>query len=179
MRLPAPVLLLTGLPGSGKTTLARGLMLDRLTHGIAVEVIDGDSYREALCSDLGFSRADRIENNRRIGFVAGRLSLHGIVVIIASIAPYKEGRDAIRLQCPGVKVVHVSCPMEELFRRDPKGHYRRATLPKDNPAHIPEFTGVSAPYEPLRRADLVLDTYTDSQTQCLLKLRALLEDDHV
>jgi len=174
--MSTPVVLLSGLPGTGKSTLARALMMHYFTTDMDCELIDGDAYRAGLCADLGFSRADRIENNRRIGFVASRFSSHAIPVIIAAICPYEEGRNAIREQCAALHVVHVTCPTEVLFERDPKGHYRRATLPPEHKDHIAHFTGISDPYEAPRFPDLILDTYTDSPSQCLLIVRALLEE---
>ncbi len=109
------IIQLCGLSGSGKSTLA-GLVKEKLTlKQVATEIIDGDAYRKALCSDLGFSREDRYENIRRLGFVADNLSVHGIVVIIAAINPYEEIRREMKDRYRNVFTVFVDCPLMRLI----------------------------------------------------------------
>lgn len=151
----APVLWLTGLPSAGKSTLAFALA-DRLrAAGARVEVLDGDEIRAGLTRGLGFSREDRAENVRRIGFVAHLLSRNGITVLCPVISPYREDRDAVRaLVGPAFQEVWVSTPVEVCSERDVKGLYaqqRAGTL-----SHL---TGVDDPYEPPLSPELVIPTH--------------------
>ncbi|MBA9003565.1 MULTISPECIES: adenylyl-sulfate kinase [Thermomonospora] len=147
----------TGLSGSGKSTVARGLA-DALVErgGRTVSLLDGDVVRRLLSAGLTFSKADRDLNIRRIGYVAAEITRHGGVAICAPIAPYAATRAEVRrmVQAAGDFVlVHVATPLEECERRDRKGLYAKARA-----GLIPEFTGVSDPYEEPDDADLVLDT---------------------
>lgn len=149
---------LCGMSGAGKSTLAT-LVKGRLQqHGIKVEVIDGDDYREVLCKDLGFSRKDRCENIRRLGFVAGRLAAHGVVVIISAINPYKEVREEIAKTYEDVKTVFVDCAVDELINRDTKGLYRKALLPEGHPDRIGNLTGINDPFDIPASPDLYINT---------------------
>ncbi|MBW8481604.1 adenylyl-sulfate kinase [Actinomadura parmotrematis] len=148
---------LTGLSGSGKSTVARGLA-DALVErgGRTVTLLDGDVVRRLLSAGLTFSRADRDLNIRRIGYVAAEVVRHGGVAICAPIAPYAATRAEVRrmVQATGdFLLVHVATPLEECERRDRKGLYAKARA-----GLIPEFTGVSDPYEVPDDADLTLDT---------------------
>jgi adenylylsulfate kinase len=139
------VLWLTGLPGAGKSTLAAALGCV-LAAEQPVEILDGDEMRAQLSTDLGFSKEDRDRNVRRIGFVARLLARHGVVVIVAAIAPYADARREVRAaieQDGGLFIeVHVDAALPVLIARDPKGHYRRAQS-----GELPHFTGISDPYE--------------------------------
>ena len=109
-------------------------------------MLDGDVIRQRLCRDLGYSRKDRDENIRRIGFVAGLLARHGVVVVVSAISPFRDTRYEMRAQLPDFVEVYVNAPLEVCASRDCKGLYRRARS-----GDLPEFTGVSGPYEaPLR-----------------------------
>ncbi|GAA0987358.1 hypothetical protein GCM10009555_066510 [Acrocarpospora macrocephala] len=152
------VVFFTGLSGSGKSTVARGLrdaLLER--GGRTVTYLDGDVVRRLLSKGLTFSREDRDLNIRRIGFVAAEVARHGGLAICAPIAPYAETRDEVREMAESVGadfvLVHVSTPLEECERRDRKGLYAKARA-----GLIPEFTGISSPYEEPDDADLELDT---------------------
>jgi sulfate adenylyltransferase len=147
----------TGLSGSGKSTVARGLA-DALAErgGRTVSLLDGDVVRQMLSAGLTFSKADRDLNIRRIGYVAAEITRHGGLAICAPIAPYAATRAEVRrmVQESGDFVlVHVATPLEECERRDRKGLYAKARA-----GLIPEFTGISDPYEVPSDADLVLDT---------------------
>jgi sulfate adenylyltransferase len=152
------VVFFTGLSGSGKSTIARGLrdaLLER--GGRTVTYLDGDVVRRLLSAGLTFSREDRDGNIRRIGFVAAEVARHGGLAICAPIAPYASTRDEVRAMVEEVGadflLVHVATPLEECERRDRKGLYAKARA-----GLIPEFTGISDPYEEPDDADLVIDT---------------------
>ncbi|MBK0867919.1 adenylyl-sulfate kinase [Saccharopolyspora sp. HNM0986] len=165
--------LFTGLSGAGKSTMARALR-DELTQydHRAVTLLDGDVVRRTLCAGLGFSAEDRSRNVRRIGFVASEVTRHGGAAICAPIAPYRADRDAVRdmvEESGGFVLVYVATPLGECERRDRKGLYRKARA-----GTLPEFTGVSAPYEVPADADLVLDTSGLSQDEAVDEVVALL-----
>jgi sulfate adenylyltransferase len=167
--------LFTGLSGAGKSTLARALRdeLSRHDHR-AVTLLDGDVVRRTLCEGLGFSVEDRSRNVRRIGYVAAEVTRHGGAAICAPIAPYHADRDAVRRmvhEAGGFVLVHVATPLGECERRDRKGLYRKARN-----GSLPEFTGVSAPYEVPDDADLVLDTSELSQDEAVGRVVALLRE---
>ncbi len=153
---------LTGLSGAGKTTLARAAEQKLTALGYKVEIIDGDEYRGHLCGDLGFSKADRIENIRRLGFVGCTLARHGVIALLAAINPYQEARESLQKAHPFVRTVYVSCPLPVLKKRDVKGLYERAMLPDDHPEKLDHFTGVSDPYEIPVNPNLTL--HTDKET---------------
>jgi adenylylsulfate kinase len=143
----------TGLPSSGKSTLARALEGALRSRGQRVEVLDGDEIRARLGRGLGFTREDRDENVRRIAFVARLLARQGVVAITAAISPYREVRDEARSENGRFVEVYVRCPLEVCIARDVKGLYRRALA-----GEIPNFTGISDPYEEPLRPELVVDT---------------------
>ncbi len=144
---------LTGLPSAGKSTIARRLAILLEGMGQRVIVLDGDEVRERLNKGLGFSKEDRDENVRRIAYVARLLTEAGAVVIVAAISPYRAARDAARAEIGRFAEIHVSCPIEECIRRDVKGLYKKALA-----GQIEHFTGVSDPYEPPLRPELVVQT---------------------
>ncbi len=149
---------LTGLPSSGKTTLARALEKRLLDEGHRVEVLDGDVVRTHLTRDLGFSREDRDENVRRIGFVAHLLSRNGVVVLCSVISPYRAARDEVRELHAGRFVeVHVSAPVEVCAGRDVKGLYARHRA-----GQLSRLTGVDDPYEPPASPEVVVPTHAQS-----------------
>jgi len=145
---------LTGLPGSGKSTLA--FELERLLFDMnnQVYVMDGDNLRHGLNSDLGFSHEDRTENIRRVGELAALYADAGMIAITAFISPYQADRqDARRAAGPRFHEIYLSASIEVCEGRDPKGHYKKARL-----GEIPDFTGVTAPYETPENPELVIDT---------------------
>ena len=132
----------TGLPCSGKSTLARALEQQLRSIERQVEVLDGDEVRTRLTKGLGFSKADRDENIRRIAYVAKLLTRVQAVAIVAAVSPYRDIRDEARAEIGNFVEVYVKCPLEECIRRDVKGLYAKALR-----GEIPNFTGVSDPYE--------------------------------
>ena len=164
------IIQLCGLSGAGKSTLA-GLVKQKLhATGIATEVIDGDDYRNVLCRDLGFSKADRFENIRRLGFVASKLSAHGIVAIISAINPYQEARVELVHSYENVQTVFIDCTMQVLTRRDTKGLYKRALLPDGHPDKISNLTGVNDPFEIPLHPDLHIRTSNRKEENCAAEL---------
>ena len=148
---------LTGLPSSGKSTIA-GALAERLrAAGRAVHILDGDELRTELTADLGFSKEDRITNVRRIGFVAATLSRNGITTLVPVIAPYAEAREHVRARHGASDTpyfeVHIATPVEECAARDVKGLYA-----KQRAGELVGLTGVDDPYEIPVSPDLRLDT---------------------
>ena len=149
---------LTGLPSSGKTTLALGLSERLRQAGRRVEVLDGDQVRRHLTKDLGYSRCDRAENVRRVGFVAHLLSRNGVVAVCALVSPYRQERDELReLHGGRFCEVYLSAPVEVCAERDVKGLYARQRA-----GELHGLTGVDDPYEPPLRPDVVVPTHLQS-----------------
>ena len=162
---PGVVLYFTGLSGSGKSTVARAVrntLLER--DGVPVSLLDGDVVRRNLSAGLGFSPEDRETNIRRIGWVAAEIAHHGGVVVCSPISPYdstrKEVRSMVEDRGARLLLIHISTPLEECERRDRKGLYARARA-----GEVPNFTGISAPYEVPTDADLTIDTTHTSVDQ--------------
>ena len=149
---------LTGLPSAGKTTIAHALEKRLLADGHRVEVLDGDVLRTHLTRELGFSREDREENVRRIGFVAHLLSRNGVVVVVSVISPYRGVRDELRALHEGrFFEVYVATPVEVCAERDVKGLYARQRA-----GELTGLTGVDDPYEPPVHPEVVI--HTENQT---------------
>lgn len=166
------VVWLTGPPGSGKTTLARLLEKALLQRRIDVEVLDGDEVRQYLSKDLGFSKADRDTNVRRIGYVCHLLSRHGIVAIAALVSPYQLIRNEIRLMYDGCFLeIYLKCPLEVLIQRDAKGLYRKAIA-----GEIQNFTGISDPYEAPSFPELVVPTDQETPDRSVASILRRLEE---
>ena len=146
----------TGLSGAGKTTVANVVEAELEQRGLVVDHLDGDIVRTHLSKGLGFSKEDRDENIQRIGWVASRLARAGAAVIVSAISPYEaarqRGRELVERHSPFVEV-YVATPLEECARRDPKGLYAAAFA-----GEIPDFTGVSAPYEEPASPEVRIDT---------------------
>jgi adenylylsulfate kinase len=162
----------TGLSGSGKSTIAIALEEVLVARKVSSYVLDGDNIRQGLNSNLGFSPDDRTENIRRIGQVAKLFNDAGVVVQTAFISPYRADRDQVREILPEGEFIEVlvDCPLEECEKRDVKGLYKKARA-----GEIPEFTGISAPYEEPERPELVLKTAESSVEECVEQLIAYLE----
>ena len=158
------VVWLTGLSGSGKSTIARALEARLIAEGRLAYVLDGDNLRTGLNADLGFTPADRDENIRRVGHVAALLADAGAIVIAAFISPYVEGRRRARAAVPEGRFLEVflDTPLDVCRQRDPKGLYRKA-----NAGQIPQFTGIDAPYERPAACELTLDTAQSTLDVCV------------
>jgi len=150
------VVWLTGLSGSGKSTIAQRLERILYQRGCSTYVFDGDNVRHGLCSDLGFSAEDRAENIRRIGEMVKLFLDGGIIALTAFISPYRRDRDAIRdlVGMDRFFEVYVECPVDICAERDPKGMYAKAKA-----GLIKEFTGISAPYEPPQQPSIVISSH--------------------
>jgi adenylylsulfate kinase len=165
---------LTGLPGSGKSTIARELEKKLFEAGVQVYVLDGDNIRHGINRDLGFSSADRVENIRRLSEIAGLFSDAGLAVITAFISPFESDREQAR-QTIGARnfiEVFVDCPLQVCEKRDPKGLYKKARH-----GGILNFTGVHAPYERPARPDLALRTDKIDAGAAVNKIIAFLKSE--
>jgi adenylylsulfate kinase len=162
----------TGLSGSGKSTLANMLEKAMWERNARAYVLDGDNVRHGLNKDLGFSPEDRTENIRRIGEVAALFTDAGVITATAFISPYREDRDQVRQILPEGHFIEVfvDCELDECEKRDPKGLYKKARA-----GEIPEFTGISAPYEAPENPELYINTTKHSEEESLAEVVSYLE----
>ena len=152
---------MTGLSGAGKTALAAAAKEELTSRGVRnIEIIDGDEYREGLCSDLGFSKGDRNTNIRRLGFVGRVLARNNVIAIMSAINPYEVVRQEI-----GGKLVYIKTGLDAVIERDVKGLYAKALS-----GEIPNFTGISDPFEEPSAPDLVIETDKDTVQDCTTQL---------
>lgn len=167
------VLWLTGLPGSGKSTLAFELERLLFDNNRQAYVMDGDNLRHGLNSDLGFSHEDRTENIRRVGELAALYAAAGMIAITAFISPYRADRGRAR-RAAGSRFheIYLSASIEVCEGRDPKGHYKKARR-----GEIPDFTGVTAPYEAPENPELVIDTGVLTVAESLDLLNPYVENN--
>jgi adenylylsulfate kinase len=167
-----PTLWLTGLSGAGKTTLALALQNSLKAQGYACAVVDGDELRRGLCSDLGFSPADRSENIRRAAELARTLNQAGLIAIVALISPLTADRERARhiIGAEAMFEVHMATPLATCEARDSKGLYKKARA-----GELADFTGVSAPYEAPNHPQLVFDTAALSVEDCVHTVLHLLK----
>lgn len=165
------ILWFTGLSGSGKSTMIH--RVEKILHaeGRRTCTLDGDNVRHGLCGDLGFSHADRVENIRRIGEMSKLMVEAGLITLCGFISPFRADRERVRaLVGPGDFLeIYCRCALEVCEQRDVKGLYSKARA-----GLIPEFTGISSPYEPPESPELVLDTGEESEEACLQRVRELL-----
>lgn len=160
----------TGLSGAGKTTISAEVAKKLIEQGYRVEVLDGDIVRQNLTKGLGFSRADRDENIRRIGFVAELLSRNGVIVIVSAISPYREARYQVRSKIKHFLEVYVNAPLAVCEARDVKGLYKRARA-----GEIQQFTGIDDPYEPPLDPDVECHTQYESVDESVAKVMKAFE----
>jgi adenylylsulfate kinase len=167
------VVWLTGLPGSGKSTIAHAVEANLHASGFQTAVLDGDNIRHGLCADLGFSIDDRNENVRRVGEVAKLFLAQGTVVFVALVSPIRSAREKVRQSLPDGDFIEIycECPVAICRKRDTKGHYQHA----EN-GTIPDFTGISSPYEAPLDPALVLATGEASLAQTVETLTRFLVD---
>ena len=164
---------LTGLPGSGKTTIASRVAEMLRREGYRVEVLDGDWVRRTINPDAGYTREERRRHLLRVAWIARLLARNGVVVLCSFVSPYRsvrrEIREIVAEEAPFIEVF-VKCPLEECIKRDPKGLYKKALR-----GEIKHFTGISDPYEEPEKPDLVLDTVRNSVEENAGKLYRYLK----
>lgn len=160
--MAVPVIWLTGIPASGKTTLALKLKNHYQVKKLPVDILDGDEIRKTLSKDLGLSPEDRKEHNRRVIFVANLLAKNGVTAIVPLISPYRETRDLARKEIKDFVEIWVKASVNECIKRDPKGLYKKAMV-----GEINNLTGLQATYEEPENPELVLDTEKHNIQECL------------
>ncbi|MGK7929321.1 MAG: adenylyl-sulfate kinase [Spirulina sp.] len=161
----------TGLSGAGKTTISHKVAEELRSRGYKLEVLDGDIVRTNLTKGLGFSKADRDENIRRIGFVAHLLTRNGVIVIVSAISPYREIRDEVRGRIGHFVEVYANAPLEVCEDRDVKGLYKRARA-----GEIKQFTGIDDPYEPPLNPEVECRTDKEELTESVQKVLDRLKE---
>ena len=163
---------LTGLPSSGKSTIAFTTEHALIERGRMAYVLDGDNIRHGLNKNLGFSAEDRAENIRRIGEVGKLFADAGIITLSSFVSPYRTDRDGVRelMENKDFIEVFINTPLDVCEERDPKGMYKKART-----GEIPNFTGISDPYEPPENPELVIDTVNSTPQEAALQIIALLE----
>ena len=161
----------TGLSGSGKTTISQAIEKKLRAAGTKLEVLDGDIVRTNLTKGLGFSKEDRDENVRRIGFVSHLLTRNGVIVMVSAISPYRAVRDQVRQRIGDFVEVYASAPVEVCEQRDVKGLYKKARS-----GEIKNFTGVSDPYEEPLNPEVTCETDKETLEESVDKVMAKLEE---
>ena len=178
MNEPGFVVWFTGLSGSGKTTIAVELEKQLLERGLRVQRLDGDIVRKSLTKDLGFSEEDRKKNIERITFVTRLLAKHGVATLVSFISPYISVRDNARNEVNEEQAkfveVFVDASVDECARRDVKGLYKKAFA-----GEIPNFTGVSHPYEAPPKAEIVCKTEFESVEESTKTILEYLEKEEI
>jgi adenylylsulfate kinase len=160
-----PVIWLTGLPGSGKTTIAKALQPRLKESGFKVELLDGDIVRKELSPELGFTKKDREIHARRVIYLGKLLSRNGIISIVCLISPYREFRRYARSEITinnNFYEVHVKCSLETCMKRDPKGLYKKALS-----GEIKDLTGLQDPYEEPENPEVIVNTEEQTLEECV------------
>ncbi|MGG6294666.1 adenylyl-sulfate kinase [Leptolyngbya sp. AN02str] len=160
----------TGLSGAGKTTIRMAVEQQLRDRGLKVEVLDGDIVRQYLTKGLGFSKEDRDENIRRIGFVSQLLTRNGVIVLVSAISPYRSTRDEVRTSIGNFVEVFVNAPLSVCEQRDVKGLYKKARA-----GEIKQFTGIDDPYEPPLNPEVECKTDQMSLEECVDSVIGYLE----
>ena len=161
----------TGLSGAGKTTIRMEVERVLRNQGCKVEVLDGDIVRQNLTKGLGFSKDDRDENIRRIGFVSHLLTRNGVVVLVSAISPYRAMRDEVRDRIGDFVEVYVNAPLNVCEQRDVKGLYKKARA-----GEIKQFTGIDDPYEPPLHPEVECKTDQETPQESAAKVLLKLEE---
>jgi adenylylsulfate kinase len=161
----------TGLSGAGKTTISHALAEQMQAEGYKLEILDGDIVRQNLTKGLGFSKEDRDENIRRIGFVSHLLTRNGVIVFVSAISPYRAIRDEVRGKIGDFVEIFVNAPLEVCEDRDVKGLYKKARA-----GEIPAFTGVSDPYEAPLNPEVECRTDLETLEESMAKVKAFLKE---
>ena len=161
----------TGLSGSGKTTISQALEKKLRAAGAKLEVLDGDIVRTNLTKGLGFSKEDRDENVRRIGFVSHLLTRNGVIVLVSAISPYRDVRDQVRARIGDFVEVYANTPVEVCEERDVKGLYKKARS-----GEIKNFTGISDPYEEPLTPEVNCETANETLEESVNKVMSKLEE---
>mgnify|MGYP005838756747 CR=1 FL=1 len=162
---------LTGLPASGKTTIALALEKALRKKGLNVEVLDGDEVRKNLSPDLGFTREDREIHAKRVAYVTKLLVRNGVAVIVGLISPFRNFREDARNQIGNFVEVWVKCPLEECIRRDPKGLYKKAIN-----GEINDLTGIQDTYEEPLNPEVIVDTSKETVEESVKKILEKLKN---
>ncbi len=165
------VIWLTGLPGSGKTTIAKVLQLKLRGLGLKVELFDGDEVRRQLSPDLGFSKQDRELHAKRVAYLSKLLARNGIIAIVSLISPYRSFRAFARQEIGNFVEVYVKCSIETCMKRDPKGLYKKALR-----GEIKDLTGIQDPYEEPLNPEVIVDTELEDPEQSSDKILCTLRD---
>ena len=164
----APVFWLTGLPGSGKTTLAKRVSEELKKMGYKVEVLDGDWVRKTINPEAGYTKEERARHLRRVAWIARLLARNGVITLCSFVSPYRDVREEVRKiiseEVPFYEI-YVKASLEEVIKRDPKGLYKKALK-----GEIKNFTGISDPYEEPERPDLVINTEEESVEESTRRL---------
>lgn len=155
----------TGLSGAGKTTISKAVAEELRSQGYLVELLDGDIVRQNLTKGLGFSKEDRDENIRRIGFVAHLLTRNGVIVLVSAISPYREIRREVKAKIGDFLEVFVNAPLEVCEKRDVKGLYKKARS-----GEIKHFTGIDDPYEIPTNPDVECHTDIETEAESIAKV---------
>ncbi len=161
----------TGLSGAGKTTITQALAEELRTREVNFEILDGDIVRQNLTKGLGFSKEDRDENIRRIGFVSHLLTRNGVIVLVSAISPYRAIRDEVRQKIGDFIEVFVNAPLNVCEDRDVKGLYKRARA-----GEIKGFTGIDDPYEPPENPEIECRTDLEELAESVGKVLNKLEE---
>ena len=166
------------MSGAGKTTLAEHTKTELNALNIPVEIIDADEYRKHIIKDLGFSKADRAENIRRLAFIANKFSSHNIISIISAINPYEEIREELKNTYKSVKTIFINCEIPELIKRDTKGLYKKAFLPDNHMDKIHNLTGINDPFEMPKKPDLIISTDKESIQACTERIVRFIKTNY-
>ncbi len=159
------VVWLTGLPSSGKTTIAKKLETELKRHGFKVELLDGDEVRRWLSPEAGFSREDRERHLKRVAYVSHLLARNGVAVIASFVSPYRSTRDFARQLIGDFVEVYVKCSLETCMKRDSKGLYSKALK-----GQIQDMTGVQDPYEEPLNPEVTVNSEKESPEECSKKI---------